>query len=110
MAMMRAEIVTRVAEYRRLTSLLNRRLTIAVVTFLVGATLLASWMERSWGSRANWPYALLILILSGGGIGWYLRHTRGLARRLGIGCAKCGFPVFREADLQAGKCSACGAP
>jgi uncharacterized membrane protein len=75
MPIKRAEFAQRATEYRRLNRALNRKLLIALVTLLVSAVLLARWMERTWGSGANWPYALLMLIMlivSGGGLAYYV--------------------------------------
>jgi hypothetical protein len=51
----------------------------------------------------------LMLMLIGGGLAYCIVYSRRLARRLGVACVRCGIPVFREADLRAGKCGACGA-
>jgi ribosomal protein S27AE len=92
----------------RLSRDLNRTLLFGAAAFLVIILFLARWMEREWGHAANWPYALVTLLLTGAGLTAYAVVSRGRTRKLGITCGRCGFAMLRAADIQAGKCGRCG--
>jgi hypothetical protein len=103
-----SEFAARLQQYRQRRVAANRWLTIGTVGFILGVLPLARWMESHWGSRASWPYALVTLIVAVGGLLWYMRHVRRLARETGVACGKCGVPLG-EADRAMGKCRMCGA-
>ena len=107
--MNRTEFEAAAAEYTRLSRGLSRVLLFGVAAYLVLLAVLARWMERTWGNAANWPYALLTLLLTGAGITAYVVAFRGRARALGLSCGRCGSGMLRPADIRAGTCGRCGA-